>query len=153
MGNERENTVTLTLQQGYEFLAAFHNFPEAAPLLVDEPAPLGASHGPNAAALLGTAVGNCLAASLLFCLRRSRVEVAGLEAHVSVRVARSDSGRMRVSGIEVALAPELADSADAAKLLRCQDLFEDFCVVTASIRKGIDVRVGIAEPRESTATA
>lgn len=60
---------------------------------------------------------------------------------------------MRVSGIEVALAPELADSADAAKLLRCQDLFEDFCVVTASIRKGIDVRVGIAEPRESTATA
>ena len=79
MAEEMVNVVSLKLQHGYEFLAAFEKFPDVAPVLLDEPPPLGASHGPNASALLGAAVGNCLAASLLFCLRRSRVDVSDVK--------------------------------------------------------------------------
>lgn len=37
-------------------------------------------------------------------------------------------------------------AADAAALGNCLDVFEDFCVVTQSVREGIDVEVTV-EPR------
>jgi len=40
------------------------------------------------------------------------------------------------------------DAADAGRLERCERLFEDFCIVTASIRQGIPVKVRVAQ-RES----
>ena len=144
--------VTVSLAHDYEFMAAFDDLPEADPLVLDEPPPLGEGREPNAVALLAAAVGNCLAASLLFCLRRSRAEVQDITAHVKTHVARTDAGRFRVSAIEVELSPTVGNE-DAGRLGRCQDLFEDFCTVTASIRSGIpvDVKVRANEPAPATA--
>jgi uncharacterized OsmC-like protein len=136
----RTHHVTVRLDRDYRFTAAFDDMPEAGPVRFDEPAPLGNGTAPNAAAMLGAAVGNCLAASLAFCLRRARVDVAGLTAHVTTRVVRNERGRFRIAGIDVALDPRVAD---AAKLARCGDLFEDFCVVTESVRHGIPVAVSV----------
>lgn len=141
MPEEIVHTITLKLAQGYEYLLSFDRLPDVAPILLDEPAPLGGSRGPNAVALLAGAVGNCLAASLLFCLRKSRAEVAGVDAHVVARVVRTENGRLRVGGIEVRIEPTLASAADRARLERCIGLFEDFCVVTESVRNGIPVEV------------
>jgi organic hydroperoxide reductase OsmC/OhrA len=110
----------------------------------DEPAPLGGGRAPNAATMLGAAVGNCLAASLAFCLRKSRVEVDGLTAHITTHVAKNDQGKFRISGIDVELAPEF-DAANQAKFERCERLFEDFCIVTQSVRQGIPVNVTVKE--------
>ena len=148
MSDESVNTVTLTLKENYEFLATFENFPDVAPILLDEPPPLGGAKGPNASAILGAAVGNCLAASLLFCLRRSRVEVADAEVKVDVHVARSEKGRLRITGVDVAITPALAPGHDPAKYERCLELFEDFCVITQSVRKGIPVEVKV-NPRQT----
>ncbi len=137
-------TVTLTRRDGYEFAVRFD--PETAPgLTVDEPPPLGGGAGPNPSALLGAAVGGCLGASLLFCLQKSRVPVAGMETEVSGTIERNEAGRLRVSRIEVRLAPEL-EEADAARVKRCVDLFEDFCTVTQSVRQGIDIDA-VVEPK------
>ncbi|HSK11053.1 MAG TPA: OsmC family protein [Vicinamibacterales bacterium] len=143
MADEMVSTVSVKLKEAYEFLATFDKFPGAAPILLDEPPPLGEGHGPNAAALVGAAVGNCLAASLLFCLRRSRVEVDALESKVTVRVARLDGGRLRIAGIDVVIDPGLAPGHDPARFDRCKGLFEEFCTVTQSIRKGIPVEVSV----------
>jgi len=35
---------------------------------------------------------------------------------------------------------------DVARLERCASLFEDFCVVTESVRKGIPVNVSVTMP-------
>lgn len=139
--------IRLALEDGYRFRA---DFGDGRPqLLMDEPPPLGAGSGPNASAVLGAAVGNCLSASLLFCLRKARVDVEGMAADVDVTVARNERGRLRVSAVHVDLHPELAPGAEA-RITRCLDLFEDFCVVTEAVRGGIEVGVSVS-PRTTGA--
>jgi uncharacterized OsmC-like protein len=142
MTDERTHHITLTLAHDYEFAADFDDVPEAPSMRFDEPKPLGGNRAPNAAAVLGAAVGNCLSASLAFCLRKARVPAAGLTAHVTSRVAKNEQGRFRVAGIDVELVPQVAD-ADRPRLRRCEALFEDFCIVTESVRRGIPVNVSV----------
>lgn len=133
--------LALTLQGGYAFTVDFGQ--EAIPdLTVDEPPPLGAGIGPNAARLIAAAVGNCLGASLLFCLRRSRIRVNQLHASVEGTLVRNERGRVRIGEIRVKLAPEVAPE-DRDRMGRCLDLFEDYCVVTESVREGIPVAVEV----------
>ncbi len=147
MSEERINHIHLELARGYEFVASFPDFPAAAPVLLDEPPPLGESKGPNAAAMLGAAVGNCLGASLLFCLRKARVVPEGLKVDVRTRIVRNDAGRFRIEGIEVSLVPEVS-RGDSNRLQRCGELFEDFCIVTESVRAGIPVTVTLADTEQ-----
>jgi uncharacterized OsmC-like protein len=150
MTDERTHHITLNLARAYEFVAEFPDVPEAPAILLDEPPPLGDDRGPNAAAVLGAAVGNCLAASLAFCLRKSRSELDGLTAHVTTHVGRDDAGKLRITGIDVELEPDIADQ-DAPRLARCEDLFERFCIVTESVRRGIPVNVTVNERRGAAA--
>ena len=145
MSEQRSHPATLTLSHGYEFVAEFPELPVRATVVFDESPPLGGDRGPNAAAVLGAAVANCLSASLTFCLRKSRVTVEGLTTHVVTHLARNETGKFRISGIDVELIPEVAEG-DAAKLDRCESLFEDFCIVTESVRNGIPVNVKVTQP-------
>jgi uncharacterized OsmC-like protein len=143
MSLETAHHVTLRLAHDYEFVAEFNDVPDAAPVTFDEPVPLGDGHAPSAAAMLGAAVGNCLSASLAFCLRKAHIEVAGLTTHVTTHVVRNEKGRFRISGIDVELEPSLGRINEP--IGRCEDLFEDFCTVTASVRHGIPVKVTLKE--------
>jgi uncharacterized OsmC-like protein len=145
MSAEGSHHVTVRLVREYEFVAEFNDVADAPSIFLDEPAPLGGGRGPNATDVLAAAVGNCLAASLAYCLRRVRLDVQGLTAKVTTDVTRNDQGRFRIAGIDVVLEPELAD-ADRERFDRCEKLFEDFCTVTASLRKGIPVTVSVKEP-------
>jgi uncharacterized OsmC-like protein len=145
VSDERIHHVTLRFARDYQFVAEFDDVVGAPPLRLDEPRPLGEERGPNAAALLGAAVGDCLAASLVFCLRKARVAVDGLTARVATHVTRNKEGRFRIGSIDVELVPDVGD-VDRDRLVRCEELFEDFCMVTASVRQGIAVNVSIKEP-------
>lgn len=133
--------VHLELDQGYQIRADFGS--GIAPLVMDEPPPLGGGSGPAASALLGTAVADCLAASLLFCLQKAHVEVEGMSADAEVVLARNERGRLRVGSIRVQLDPALAPGGES-RARRCLELFEDFCVVTESVREGIEVEVSVS---------
>ena len=134
-------TVKLDLEDGYRFVADFEQ-PGVAPLLMDEPQPLGEGVGPNAARVLAAAVGNCLSASALFCLRRARIEVVSMHTEVNATLTRNEAGRARIGGIDVRIAPEVVE-ADVSRMKRCLEIFEDYCLVTESVRKGIDVGVTV----------
>jgi len=138
---EQPFTLSLTLQDGYAFSVDFGEDGISA-LLTDEPAPLGTGRGPNPMRLLAAAVGSCLGASLLFCLRKSRVEVRGLRTSVEGTVVRNERGRLRIGEIRVRLAPDVAPE-QRERMSRCLELFEDFCTVTQSIRQGIAVNVEV----------
>ncbi|HXV87042.1 MAG TPA: OsmC family protein [Gemmatimonadales bacterium] len=134
-------SVQLTMEQGFQFQVEFQDT-GGAPLSVDEAAPLGEGRGPNPSRLLAAAVGHCLSSSLLFCLRKARIQPTALTTTVTGTVARNERGRLRVSGLEVALHP-VVPAADHERMARCLELFEDYCVVTQSVRKGIEVRAEV----------
>lgn len=134
-------SLTLEQRERFQFDVTFDN--DSWPVLrLDEPQPLGDDLAPNASRVLGAAIGNCLAASLLFCLQKSRVPVAGLKAEVRGETARNEKGRIRIGGVSVVLRPTL-DGVPTERMARCVELFEDFCVVTQSVRDGINVQVTV----------
>jgi organic hydroperoxide reductase OsmC/OhrA len=133
--------VTLERTDLYQFTADFHQ--EGLPqLLMDEPPPLGDGAGPNAARVLAAAIGHCLSASALFCLGKARVNVLAMRTDVSGTLVRDDRGRLRIGGIAVHLHPQVS-AEDRDRMGRCLELFEDFCVVTQSVRRGVDVHVDV----------
>ena len=142
--NDDSLTLSIELLDGYRMRVDF-GMPGVPPLVLDEPAPLGAGQGPNPSRVLAAAIGSCLSASLLFCLRKAHVDVQGVKSSVDVQLTRNEKGRLRIGDVTVAIHPEMKPE-DAERIGRCAGLFEDFCVVTQSVRKGIDVKV-VLEPK------
>ncbi len=138
---DKQITVTLEQTGGLEFLVKFD---EGLELLMDEPEPLGAGKGPNAAKVLSAAIGNCLSASLIFCLQKARVDTRGVKTTVTTTITRDENKRMRVGSSHVQINIDL-DKEPKPKINHCIKLFEDFCVVTASVRRGIDVSVEVID--------
>jgi uncharacterized OsmC-like protein len=147
MSEEGRFTLYLEQQEDYQFNVKF-DLPKATDLLMDEPPPLGERAGPNASRLLAAAAANCLSASLLFCLTKTmeQVPARSIRAEVTGKMVRDERKRLRVGGLEVRLS--IADVlGESPKLKRCMDLFEDFCVVSASIRQGIPLRVEVVDQK------
>ncbi len=131
---------------GYEFAVRFDK-EQYSELRLDEPAPLGQDSAPNAARVMAAAIANCLSASLVFCLKKQAgVELEGLETDVHVELVRNENRRLRIGHVAVKLHPALP--GDPNNYQKCLDTFEDFCVVTQSVREGLDVRVEV-EPRQA----
>jgi uncharacterized OsmC-like protein len=139
----------LDLVEGLRFTASFPDAPGAEPLAIDEAPPLGSGAGPTPAATLAAAVGSCLAASLVFCLKKARIAAASVSADAAAHISRNAAGRFRIDGIDVNLGIAVSES-DASRLDRCREIFEDFCIVTESVRHGIPVDVHLStRPAES----
>jgi organic hydroperoxide reductase OsmC/OhrA len=136
----------LELEQlgGYEFKVKFDNA-AFAELLLDEPAPLGGDKGPNASRLIGAAVANCLSASLMFCLAgKFKQQLGPLHTRVHGELVRNPQNRLRIGRLDVSI--HLSEgAADVQHLDRCLAQFEDFCVVTESVRHGIPVGVRVVD--------
>jgi uncharacterized OsmC-like protein len=139
---EMQARVTLRQTDAYRFEVRFDR-PEGWTVPMDEPAPLGQDAGPNAARMLAAAVGHCLSASLFFCLQKARVTAQGIETEVTATIRRNERGRWRVAALDVRVrVPEVSpEQTEAFK--RCVGIFEDYCIVTASVRQGIPVHVQV----------
>lgn len=141
MSDEAGFTLTLEQGEGYAFTVKFDQ-PRLPGLLLDEPPPLGELAGPNASRLLAAAAANCLSASLLFCLGKQEPPDGAVRTTATCRIGRNEQGRLRVLGMSVDIT--VSDTLEAnVRMARCQQMFEDFCVVTASIRQGIPVAVNV----------
>jgi organic hydroperoxide reductase OsmC/OhrA len=137
----QEFVITLEQTQDFEFTVRFDS-PQFPEWRLDEPAPLGRDAGPNAARVLAAAIGNCLSASLLFCARKAKVPLGPIRTRVRTRIDHNARGRLRISRMDVEIDPVVAEE-ERSKALRCLDLFEDYCLVTESVRHGIDVQVSV----------
>jgi len=143
--------ITLDWRDGYAFEIDFGQ-DGVQRLLTDEPAPLGRGLGPNPARLLAAAVGNCMSASLRFCLQRAHIEVLDLRTRVEGTMERNEQGRLRIGSLRVHLEP-VVDAEDVGRMGRCLDVFEDFCIVGQSVRQGIHLSVAVAPLAAGTTAA
>jgi organic hydroperoxide reductase OsmC/OhrA len=142
MSSEQQVFVTkLDRVKDYQFKVEF-DLPGMPELVTDEPEPVGKNSGPNASRLLSAAVGNCLSSSLIFCLSKGRVDVGDLKTSVETVMQRNEKGRWRIVALKVKLHPVIREE-DVSRSQRCLGLFEDFCIVTESVRKGIEVNVDV----------
>ncbi len=141
MSDDSTTSFSLSLKDNYAFTVDFGDA-GVPPLLVDEMPPLGRGEGPSPTRLLAVSLAGCLGASLLFCLRKSRIDVPAMRSDVSVTTGRNAKGRLRVKKVAVRLAPSVP--ADQQKRMkRCLEVFEDFCTVTAAVREGIEIDVAV----------
>lgn len=135
--------VLLEQEGPYAFKVNFEGADLAA-LHTDEPAPLGAGAGPNPSAILLASIANCLGASLLFALRKFRNAPGPIRAEIVARKERNAEGRWRIPRAEVTI--HLSDkAADLEHFDRVLAQFEQFCIVTQSVREGVDVAVRIVD--------
>jgi uncharacterized OsmC-like protein len=135
--------LTITQEADYAFRVAFDDT-SLQPLLVDETPPLGGGKGPDPARLLAASIGNCLAASLLFALRKFKNAPGTIVARVSADHARNGQGRLRIGKVAVEITlPEAA--AEYTQIERILAQFEQFCTVTESVRAGVPVEVTVKD--------
>jgi len=137
---------SLTVEQESDYVFRIQFDDTAIPdLLTDEPEPLGSGSGPNPSRMLVAAVANCMSASLLFSLRKFKNTPGTLVTKATAHMGRSPEGRLRVERIDADIQlPEMAGSY--AQLDRILGQFEQFCVVTESVRDGVAVNVRVVDP-------
>lgn len=135
--------LTLVQQADYRFEVRFDKA-QLPVLVTDEPPPLGGDAGPNPSRLLVAAVANCLTASLLFALRKFKNEPGPMRTDASATLGRNEAGRLRVTGIAVTIHLGLPQAAlkMAGRVLA---QFEEFCVVTQSVRSAVPVTVAVLD--------
>lgn len=142
MSNSQTFSFSLEQQEDFAFLIRFGN--DIPDLLTDEPPPLGKSTGPNPARLLAAGIANCLSASLLFALRKQKNRPGPLTASVTTHLARNERNLLRITDVDVVIQMESpADCIERLQEVLAQ--FEDYCVVTQSVRAGIPVNVTVRD--------
>ena len=142
MSDTQQFSFTLEQQEDFAFLIRFDQ--DIPPLLTDEPPPLGKDAGPNPSRLLAASVANCLSASLLFALRKFKNNPGPITTTVTAHMERNEEKRLRVGSVDVMI--QVDSPADSLEHLdRVLDQFEDFCVVTQSVRSGFPVSVTVRD--------
>ena len=143
MSEEGRFTIQLEQREGFQIKVKF-DWKRAPDVLMDEPPPLGEQAGPNASRMLAAAAANCLSASLLYCVFKEEPPDNCLRAEATAIMVRNEKKRLRIGGLEVRLI--VSDVVtDNPRFARCKGLFEDFCVVSASIRQGIPMKVTLVD--------
>ncbi|MBA7499773.1 hypothetical protein ES704_02520 [subsurface metagenome] len=99
--------------------------------------------GPNPTRMLGLALLGCLSASFIFCLKKRNLTLDDLKAEAELTIARNKKGFWRVKKIDVEIDIKISDPDTRKRADQCRKMFEEYCVVTQAVRKGIDVEVNV----------
>ncbi|UCC19417.1 MAG: OsmC family protein [Promethearchaeota archaeon] len=104
--------------------------------------------GPNPSRMLALGVLGCLSASFIFCLKKRNFKVDDFKAEAEVIISRNESGFWRIKKIDVKIEPKINDPDSLKRAKQCLketkngiSFFEEYCIVTQSVRAGIEVDV------------
>jgi uncharacterized OsmC-like protein len=138
-----EYEINMFRKNNYKFEVDFGK-DTISPLLMDEPEeiPGGESAGPMASMLVAAAVGNCLSASLIFCLTKMKTEITDIKTRVKVTRKRNEEGFWRISQLTINIEPKV-ENKESLEYLKCMDIFKKYCIVGNSVEEGIPLKVTI----------
>jgi len=106
--------------------------------------------GPNPSRMLALGVLGCLSASFIFCLKKRNFKVEDFKGEAEVFITRNEKDFLRVKKINVNIEPKIGDPEVLKRAKQCLktvkdgvSFFEQYCIVTQSVRAGIEVNVNI----------
>jgi uncharacterized OsmC-like protein len=99
--------------------------------------------GTSPTKLLALSVLGCLAASFIFCIQKKGLSLLNLEGKATVYIARNKENFWRVKKIETLLIPKTNDPIIQKRINQCKKFFEQYCIISESIRRGINIDVKI----------
>ena len=106
--------------------------------------------GPNPSRMLALAVLGCLSASFIFCLKKRDFKVDDFNGEAEVTITRNDKGFWRIKKIDVNIEPKIENPETLKRAKQCLkqvkdgfSYFEQYCIVTQSVRAGIEVNVNL----------
>ena len=106
--------------------------------------------GPNPSRMLALGILGCLSASFIFCLKKRNFKVDDFKGEAEVTIAKNESGFWRVKKINVEIKPKIEDPETLKRAKQCLkttkdgiSFFEQYCIVTQSVRSGVEVNVNI----------
>jgi uncharacterized OsmC-like protein len=133
---------SVRLEQAQDYQFDIHFGATLPALRADEPPPLGQGQGPTPVQLLAAAVGNCMADSLLFALRKFKQAPEPLRCEVSAETGRNAEGRVRVVQMTARLTLGVPASA-LQHLDRVLASFEAYCTVTQTVGAAVPITVEV----------
>jgi uncharacterized OsmC-like protein len=138
-----EYELSMVKLDDYKFIVDF-NKDSIPDLFMDESVdiPGGEGKGPTASMLIAAAIGNCLSASLQFCLTKKKNKVNEIKTKVVIFRERNKEGFWRISEANVTITPDIEKTEDSS-VQRCIEIFRKYCIVSSSLEAGIKINVNI----------
>ena len=99
--------------------------------------------GPNPSRMLAFAILGCLSASFIFCLKKKNLSIDDLKGEAEVSLGRNEKGFWRVNKIDVKIDAKVDNPETLKRAELCRKMYEDYCTVTQSVRKGIDININL----------
>jgi uncharacterized OsmC-like protein len=142
---ERHFGVRLRLLEKFQFESQAYEGERlhGAPFRSDEPDPIGDTAGPSTPALLASAIGHCLTASLVEISRHAAFQLSAVETDAVAVVAPNADGLPRIKRVEVTITPTLKSRASDTMLKRCEGTFRRYCTVCSSLEPAFPVNVSV----------
>ncbi|WP_028022894.1 OsmC family protein [Enterovibrio calviensis] len=139
--------VQLTYQTDYQFknVASEHGNQAGDPYMSDEPDPVGNNSGPSTPALLGSAVGHCLSASLLEHMRfhGARTDEGCIVTDAEITVHKGDEGYPRIREINVTIRANDGGKLSSQNRASIERNFKKHCTVSASLSPAFPINVTV----------
>lgn len=89
--------------------------------------------------MLALSVLGCLAASFAFCLGKKNFLLSDIEGKAVITSKRNEKGFWRLNKIDIKLNPKIDNPKMRKKADQCQKIFEQFCIISESLREGIEI--------------
>jgi uncharacterized OsmC-like protein len=99
--------------------------------------------GPNPSKLLALSVLGCISASFAFCLQKKNFSLSDFEGKAFIISRRNEKGLWRIKKIKIELHPKIDTPKMRERADQCQKFFEQFCIISESIKEGIDIETNL----------
>jgi uncharacterized OsmC-like protein len=150
MVHEENTLVNIKLDEDLIF-KSLNEYKKIQDLIIDETIDKeGILDGPDAASLLGLAIVSCLSATFIFCLNKRNLTIEDLKASANISFKKIGGGLTRIDKIQVNIIPKTQDEEVLKRIKICtkelkdgEMFFEKACIITPSVRDGIDISVNV----------
>lgn len=99
--------------------------------------------GPSPVKLLALSVLACLSACFEFCLQKKGFTLSDLDGIAEVTFTRKDKEIWRIKKIDIELLPKIDNPEMHKSVAQCKRLFEQYCIISESLRKGMEINVNL----------